>query len=394
MDKVYKINHLVLNNTKTQFCMAYNDGIKNFSTDDFKLKYSSGLIGNISLVALFHELNMAIFVGSESNEQYNSKKLVIYDLINQKNIYSTSFLNDILSLKTVDKYLIVGFKFELKIFSLEKSDTILPINEIPLPNYEVYEIWGKSTNEIIPITKLFLVYFSEKKIYFSSYKGIELKLENEFDIKSPISKIQNFFYIEKINQLFIPDETAYYIYSINPDDGKEMQCLYRGKNPGYITSMTLLNKNYLAVNNLNRTIHIFDLNENNNTYNLGNMIGGFIYGSYISPIIRIPYDKIIKNDEGKFYDLDFQKKGAILISEDDGIEIKVIAYNGCAYKIKVSFLKKDFDVTSREQYCMYQFGENNEHGSNEEEVSIYSSYNSIFDKEKKEKKENKYVVII
>ena len=48
-----------------------------------------------------------------------------------------------------------------------------------------------------------------------------------------------------------------------------MLCLYRGKYPGYITSMTLLNKTFLAVNNLNRTIHIFDISNNNNNFNIG-----------------------------------------------------------------------------------------------------------------------------
>ena len=43
------------------------------------------------------------------------------------------------------------------------------------------------------------------------------------------------------------------------DDGSTKVCLRRGSNPGVITSITFLNNNFLAINNINRTIHIFDL---------------------------------------------------------------------------------------------------------------------------------------
>ena len=393
MDNIYKINQLSFNNSKTQFCLCFNNGIKNYSTDNFSTIYCSDAIGNISQGALIHELNMVVFVGSKDNEEFNAKKLVIYDLIKRKTIYSTTFLTEILSLKTVDKYLIVGFEYELKIFSLEKTDNLLPINEIPLPNYDLYELWGKTTNDIVSLTELYLVYLTEKKIILNTLTGFDLKKDKEIEIKSPASKIQNFFYVEKLNQIFIPDETAYYIYSINPDDGKQVFCLYRGKNPGYITSITLLNKNYLAVNNINRKIHIFDLSENTSNYNIKHLIGGYIYGNYISPFLRIPYDKIIKKkEEVEFYNFDFQKKGAILASESDGIELKIIAYNGYAYKIKINFLKKEFEVTCRKKICTYDIKEINEDTPNDNEISSFEAYNSIFDKQKKEKGDN-FVVI-
>jgi hypothetical protein len=120
-DSIYKINKLAYNNSQSQFCLSYNDGIKAFNTEDFKEMYSCNTLGAISLGVLFRELNIAIFVGTENNELYNNKKVCIYDLIKQKLVYSTSFLNEIISLKTIDKYLIIGFQGELKIFSLEKK---------------------------------------------------------------------------------------------------------------------------------------------------------------------------------------------------------------------------------------------------------------------------------
>ena len=277
---------------------------------------------------------------------------------------------------------------------LTKKETLIPIKEIPLPESDLYEIWDKTENELLSLTKIFLANVLKEGITITTFAGNEWTLENKKDIKSPTNKIQNIFYIKKINQILLPDETAYYIYGINPDDGIQMLCLYRGKNPGFITSISLLNKNYLAVNNLNRTIHIFDIGNNSNNYNISNMIGNFIYGNYISPTMRIPYDKITKKNEGEFYESDFIKKGAILDSEDEGIELKIIAYNGYAYKLKINFLKKDFEIILKEKLSKYKIYETNEISSNEnKESELFTNYNSIFDQNKKEKKdEEKFVV--
>ena len=392
MDIIYKINQLVLNDPKNQLCLCYNNGIKTFNGEDFKLLYASNPIGNISMAALVHELNIVIFVGSESNEMYNNKKIVIYDLINKKDIYSTPFQNEIKNLKIINKFLVIGFKSELKIFSIEKKDTIIPITEIDMPTTELFVIWDKSSNEIIALSKIFLAYFHDKKVHIKSFLGNEWNLDKNEKIKSPVQKIQNIFYIQKINQILMPDETAYYIYGINADNGKQTLCLYRGKYSGTITSIVLLNKNYLVVNNLNKTIHIFDINDNNNP-SISNIIGGFIYGSYISPIIRIPYDKIIKKNEGEFYESDFIRKGSILVSEDDGIILKVIAYNGVAYKIKINCFKKTFEVISSTKFAQYKRIDNEEEVGNDNENDLYSYYNSIFDDKKNEKKEEKFIII-
>ena len=392
MEQVYKINQLVVNDTKTQFCLAYNNGVRNFSTEDFKEKYNSGLLGSINIISLIHELNMVVFVGSENNELYNNKKIVIFDLINQKSVYSTSFQNEIRSLKTVSKYLIIGFPIEIKIFSLEKKDNIIPIKEIPLPECDLFEIWEQPSKEIIPISKMYLLYPFKDEICITSFIGNEWNLEKKKDMKMPSPKIQNFFYVKKLNQFFVPDETAYYIYGIDPEEGKQKLCLFRGRNPGIITSITLLNKNYLAVNNLNRTIHIFDISNDNKGYNFSSLIGSFFYGDYIPAFMKIKHNCIVSEEEGKFYEGDFLKKGAILISEDDGIELKVIAYNGYAYKLRINFLKKNFDILTKEKYAEYKIDQNNEAIKEDIDSSLFNSYNSIFEKEKKNQSEQNFVI--
>ena len=388
-DSIYKINKLEYNNSHSQFCLSYNDGIKAFNTEDFKEMYSCNTLGAISLGVLFRELNIAIFVGTENNELYNNKKVCIYDLINQKLVYSTSFLNEIISLKTIDKYLIIGFPGELKIFSLEKSDTIIPVKEISLPESDIYEIWEKkSDNDILSLTEIDLAYLFQKEICINSFIGNDWSNSKKLDVKNPVEKGQNLFYVKKINQLLIPDETARYIYGFDADTGKQVLLLYRGEKPGIITSVTLLNKNYLAINNINRSIYIYDLSSSQGVKMLDKFYSLF-YGNYIKPIIKIPYNKLVKNKEGEFYESDFQKKGAILAGEEEGINLKVVAYNGFAFKIKVGFYKNDFEVVIKEKIAEYKDEQDKEYNlslSNNEE-NLYISYNSIFDKEKK--KQNK-----
>ena len=387
-ETIYKINKLEFNESNSQFCLAYNDGIKSYSTDTFKEMYKCNTLGAVSLAVLFRELSIAIFVGTENNELFNNKKVCIYDLINQKLVLTSSFLNEIISLKTVDKYLVVGFKGELKIFSLEKRDTITPVNEISLPESDIHEVWSITTNDILSITKIKFAYIFQKEICINSFLSNDWNNNTKLDFKIPIDKGQNLFYIQKLNQILIPDETARYIYGFDVETGKQTLLLYRGEHPGVVTSVTMINKNYLALNNINRKIYIYDLGLSQGVKMI-DWISSYFYGNYIKAIIKISYDEIIKDKEGDFYKSDFLKKGSILSGEEEGIHLRVISYNGYAYKIKIGFLKKEYELVTKEQIADYKEEIDKELTlveSNSEENEI--AYNSIFEKEKKNKKDN------
>lgn len=387
-ETIYKINKLEFNESNSQFCLAYNDGIKSYSTDTFKEMYKCNTLGAVSLAVLFRELSIAIFVGTENNELFNNKKVCIYDLINQKLVLTSSFLNEIISLKTVDKYLVVGFKGELKIFSLEKRDTITPVNEISLPESDIHEVWSITTNDILSITKIKFAYIFQKEICINSFLSNDWNNNTKLDFKIPIDKGQNLFYIQKLNQILIPDETARYIYGFDVETGKQTLLLYRGEHPGVVTSVTMINKNYLALNNINRKIYIYDLGLSQGVKMI-DWISSYFYGNYIKAIMKISYDEIIKDKEGDFYKSGFLKKGSILSGEEEGIHLRVISYNGYAYKIKIGFLKKEYELVTKEQIADYKEEIDKELTlveSNSEENEI--AYNSIFEKEKKNKKDN------
>ena len=67
----------------------------------------------------------------------------------------------------------------------------------------------------------------------------------------------------------------------------------------------------------------------------------------------------------------------------------VIAYCGYAFKIKVNFLKEDFEIVIKEKFADYKESKEKEFSAEDNEENLYSSYNSIFEKEKKKKSQKK-----
>ena len=89
----------------------------------------------------------------------------------------------------------------------------------------------------------------------------------------------------------------------------------------------------------------------------------------------------------------FKKKGAILLADEESAELKIIAYNGYAYLLKINFLKKDFEVIQKEKFALYKVHQNNESSINEKDSGIFDNYNPSFEENKKEeKKMEKFVV--
>ena len=147
----------------------------------------------------------------------------------------------------------------------------------------------------------------------------------------------------------------------------------------------MLNKNYLALNNINRKIYIYDLGSSQGVKMI-DWISSYFYGNYTKAIIKISYKDIMKDKEGEFYQSDFIKKGSILSGEEEGINLRVISYNGYAIKIKIGFLKKDYEIVEKVKIAEYKEEIENNLSltqSNSDENVI--EYNSIFEKEKKKK---------
>ena len=384
MEDIHKISQISVNNKKSEFCFCCNSGIKKFNIENFEEIYSSDnlefKLGSISLSIYLEKDNIVIFVGSKYNKDYPEKKIVFFDTAKNIEIFSQSFEKEITNVKFVNNFLYLCFDQDLKLYSYNNNSLELK-DEYTLSNEykNLFEVW--ETNE--EDGKIFLAYPYKKELIILSNTIKDWKLDNKLNIASPVNKVQNLFYIKKLNQLFICDESAIYIYGFDVNDGKVKLCLRRGSNPGFITSMTLLNKNFLAIMNKNKTIHIFDLDINNNAFSFSNIVYSMVYGlQEIYPCIRIYFKDLIEGKEGEFVQKDFNSKGAMLISEEGNQELNVIAYNGFAYKIKVNFKEYKYELLKKVNYAKSKNLLLKE--GNKQTLSLFQS--SSDEKEKEEEK--------
>ncbi len=350
--EIYKINHIYLNQNKTQFCICTNKGITTFSAQNFSQLNSSNsneiTLGEISKANLLYELNIVVFVGSENNEEYNNKKLVFYDLVNKKEIYSTFFIAPIIDIKSILQYVFVISNKELVVYSYANLNEINLISTIPFLNENNLGniIWSKKENDNLN-EKIYIAMYEkeEKDISIISYFSKQYLHKESKTLNSPFSKIQNMFYIEELDQIFIVDGTGCYISSFDVETNKLIYNLYRGNKQGEIISMCKFTKNHLAVVNKNKTIHIFDLKDTNG-YNIKNilykMISSIIYSS-----IKIRLNNVFKDFEDSFFNLYYNKYGCFIYNLGDSNQIYVIGYNGIGLNIKINFLKNDYSVVNQ-----------------------------------------------
>lgn len=360
--EIHRINHISLNKSKTEFCLSYNNGLKTYNLENFTQKNSSNnfevKLEGISFSQYLSKDDIIIFVGTKLNKYYSNNKVVFFDIVNKKEILTKSFDEEITNMKFVDNYLLISLEKELKIFLYENNDLISKYDmNLSGQKSKLFEAWvTKEENNVGEVihksSTLYVAYAQKNEINIKV-----LSCEDEFtvskiqDINTPVNEIQNLFYIKKLNQIFICDENAIYIYGFDVDTGKVELCLRRGSNPGFITSMTLLNNNFLAINNKNRTIHIFDLDIKNNAFSFSNIVYSMVYGiQEIYPCLRIYFKDLVKQNEGQFFNIDFKEKGAVLVSEDEGNELKIIAYNGYAYKIQVDLKNYKYEVLNKVCY--------------------------------------------
>ena len=388
-EEIYKINELSINQEKTEFCLCYNNGLKTFDLETFEENNSSNnfqfKLGSISLSILTPQENTVIFVGSQYNKNYPNNKIVFFDINDKKELFSKSFDKEITNIKYVNNFLYICFGVDLKIYSYNNNTLELKDEYTLSEEYiNLFEVWEtKEANNLI--TKIFLAYPYKKQLIILFNTADDWKLGNKNNIDSPVNKIQNLFFIKKLNQLFIADENGIYIYGFDVDDGSTKICLRRGSNPGVITSITFLNNNFLAINNINRTIHIFDLDINNNAFSFSNIVYNWVYGMQeIYPCIRIYYKDLIVGKEGEYNKSDFDKKGALLVSEDNGNELNVISYNGYAYKISINFKELKYKVIKKQKYTEVKNLLLKE--GKVKNLSLYNSYNAANTEDKKDEK--------
>jgi hypothetical protein len=225
----------------------------------------------------------------------------------------------------------------------------------------------------------------------------ENSLETEklcsFETGYSSSGLQNIFYSEKTNIIFVIDGNGIYIKSFQQekDEFKMIGEYYRGQSQTLITSLCTVNDKHFAISSSNRTIHLFQIypdqtDKNNKIQNAqhkrNDSYFSFFYNFLTNPfhlnksIIKIRLDDIIlkkeKEEEGinnQFFNFDFKTKGSILIFQEETQELICLCYNGQMFSFKIDLEKLDYSMTNKSDWCLI----------NEQRVSHYYSEDTSLD---------------
>ena len=353
--KIYKINNITFDEQNQEFCLSHDHGIKTFDIEQFSEKETSDNfefeLGNISLAHFFPKFDdLIVFIGSKKNKDFPPNTIIFFDIREKKIIFKKVFDKVITNFKCVSNFIFISFGTSLIIYSYDENKNELEQKEEhKIESNSLFECWMEKPDEFC--NSLYLSFPYEQELIILMYTIKEWSYDKKLNIPSPVKKIQNIFFIRKLNKIFISDQNAKYIYGFDIDTAEKKLCLNRGSNPGFITSITLLNDGkFLAVNNLDRTIHIFDLDINNNYFSFSNIFYGIVSDiKEIYPKIRIHYEDIIQKGEGNFYKKDFAEKGAVLFSDNNN-ELNIICYNGLAFKININFKELSYKTTLKMEY--------------------------------------------
>lgn len=323
---------------------------------------------------MFYELSLAVFTGSANNPKFHNKKLVLWDNEKKSVICSTQFKSEILNIKIIRKLIFVTTRDEINVCIFNEKYSVIEItNKLTLDgsnSTSCFEAWVCEDDK-----KYYLANISNKTfvnitvIYETCLEATKIKT---IDTGLTSEGIQNIIYNEKVNILFVIDVNGSNIKGFNCSDF-QLKCeFYRGKNFAMISSITSIKNKYIAVASGNKTIHIFEINQNEaisnsnvstaksakNSTNIGTLsfFSGYLYKFLTNPyqlnksIIKIRLNEINENYE--FFDLDFKKKGTILFYDDFNDELSCLGYNGKIYILKLDFKQMTYEIKSKFNWCI------------------------------------------
>ena len=337
---ISKINHISFNEMYTQFTLSYNNGIYIYNFKNLELLYSCYNLGDINMSKLISELELILFFGNENNNTYSSNKLVLYDIKEQKELYSEIFKNKLIDIQIQQDYVLSENEEEINIHQLRNFNSLIFCQKIELP-YKIqfpFVTWSYET-------KYYILYQKEiKKIEILTLVNINDYLFIDSTktkiISLPHKKVQKIFYEPVSKNIFIVNGPGDKIYEIDIKSGEQIKEYYRGNSNGIISDIVNVVNKYILICNSNRTIHVFNILHKSQKNNIFNLISSYTINlnseNLYYSILKIKFEDIFKNQNTNF-EKDFELKGALLHFDKEGGLIKVLCYNGMAIYINIDY---------------------------------------------------------
>lgn len=371
---ICRINTLSFNQNKTQFALGFDNGIIIYNTDTLQILSVSHQIGDIAIVSLLYELQVAVFAGSKNNMVYQKNKMVIYDNIKKKELFSSIFAKEVQEIKVRNKLILIETKTDISVFKYENDSNISFINkteisfEIRFP-FVVFEDMMDKCNIIVQSEKNYL------NVLSIDIESLKIGITNKVKLKYEYP--QNLFIDHKTKSLFICDYQGQYISEVSLENMHTiLREYYRGSSYGKIVDIQKMNNNYCFITNCDKTIHIYSLKEKKS--NLSNFFSGFVKkDSILSSYIKIDIDSLLTNDANAF-SFFAQKKGGIVILNESSNTLSYICYNGNKYTFTVRFDKSAYSLLRKDNWVLKQLQQSNRKGFE------IIDYDKLYPPEKKE----------
>jgi hypothetical protein len=312
---------------------------------------------------MFYELNLIAFVGSANNQKFHNKKLVLWDNDKKKAVQMTQFKSPIVNIKVIKRVIFIATKEEINICIFNENFNVVEIiSKVNIDFSSSFDIWISNNSTYFLASVFNKSYIKITATYDNCSKSEELKtIDTEF-YDFPI---QNIFYNDKINMLFVVDGNGSYIKGYNSNDFSQVCNFYRGQSFAFVSSICVIKNNYLAVSSSNRTIHIFEIsyNNGNSNNNISNSNSysyfGKLFNFFKNPfslnksIVKIRLNEITeKEEEMSIFDSDFKSKGLILLYDDENDHLICLGYNGIIYYVKFDADNKSYKIINKYNWCI------------------------------------------
>lgn len=378
---IYKIYQMSLSQDNTRALFCTNKGIHTFRISDLSPIVSCSQMGPVKMACCTYSETDVFFVGSEDNEEYNERTIVLYDLKDEDSLFLKSFSRKITDIKTCNKFIFIRInkdkgsgdkegesnKSVIHVF-LCTNNYLSTVKDINLSE-EGNEYFNVFPYEEDHTSKIGLVIVKGKSMEISTIDNQTQQTESKGSFELPFEGAQIVQHFkEKNDLLFIVDGEGKYIYSYDMKTKEIVNTFFRGQVPGKITSLILLEGNYIAISNLAHSIHIFDLNEKvvkkeeQSWFGWGTgLVKKAVKGvtglemNYPKSILEIFYSKIIKDEENVYFKTSFLENGCLLVGIDQ-CNFRVLAYNGYGYKLRFVKLNKNYQFLESKEIISPTWG--------------------------------------
>ena len=261
-----KVLFISFNYNSEYFSVGLNDGFKIFKTHPLSLTVDRKLNGGIGIIEMLNRTNILALVGGGKNPKYAPNKVIIWDDHQAKVIGELRFISYVKNVKLKRDKIFIVTENKIYIFTFNTLELLIDFDTSNNPK-GLIAVSSNNNNSI-------LAFPDKDNVGSVMIKDFDNQKEQKIDAHQ-----NNLFCIslsEKGDFLATASEKGTLIRVFNTSNGDLIKELRRGTEKADIYSISFdIKCNFLAVSSDRKTIHIFNLKneENENNKNQKSIFG-------------------------------------------------------------------------------------------------------------------------